>query len=84
MRNQQRSRTLQQVRTTLSPDDARLIVARDHGFALWSVVGGQCDPVFERAVDAVVLGRIDELDQLLANVPDLVRGRSARGVRVDA
>jgi hypothetical protein len=55
-----RWRTEGQSTTTgsLSPADARLAVARDHGFASWSVVEGACDPVFERAVDAVVLGRI--------------------------
>ena len=59
--------------------DARLIVARDHGFASWSVVAGDCDPVFERAVDAVVFGRIDELNDRLVDAPDLIRRRSAYG-----
>lgn len=66
---------------SLSPAGARLVVARDHGFGSWSVVEGECDPVFERAVDAVVLGRIGELDRLLADAPDLVRRRSAYGHR---
>src|SRR5690349_4252798 len=39
---------------SLSARQARLIVARDHGFTSWSSVGGKCDPVFELAVDAVV------------------------------
>jgi hypothetical protein len=30
---------------------ARLIVARDHGFTTWSSIEGQCDPLFEVAVD---------------------------------
>jgi hypothetical protein len=64
---------------SLSLADARMAVARDHGFMSWSVVEGECDPVFERAVDAVVLGRIGELDRLLADVPDLVGRRSAYG-----
>jgi hypothetical protein len=59
--------------------EARLIVARDHGFSAWSSVRGECDPSFELAVDAVVLGRIDELDRLLIGAPDLVRRRSAYG-----
>jgi hypothetical protein len=61
--------------------DARLIVARDHGFTSWAQVGGECDPIFELAADAVVLGRIEELDRLLADAPDLVRRRSAYGHR---
>ena len=65
----------------LSLGRARLAVARDHGFALWAVVEGECDPGFERAVDAVVMGRIGELDRLLADAPDLVRRRSAYGHR---
>lgn len=65
----------------LSPGDARLAVARDHGFTSWSAVAGECDPVFERAVDAVVLGRLEELDRLLVEDPDLIRRRSAYGHR---
>jgi hypothetical protein len=66
---------------SLSPADARLVVSRDHGFASWSSVDGECDPHFERAVDAVVLGRVDELNRLLADAPDLVSRRSAYGHR---
>lgn len=65
----------------LSLRHARLIVARDHGFESWSTVQGHCDPAFERAVDAVVLGQIEELDRLLADAPDLIRRRSAYGHR---
>jgi hypothetical protein len=65
----------------LSLRHARLIVARDHGFTSWSAVGGECDPIFELAVDVVVLGQIDQLDHLLVNAPDLVRRRSAYGHR---
>ena len=65
----------------LSLRQARLVAARDHGYESWSTVGGECDPAFELAVDAVVLGRIEELDRLLANTPDLVRRRSAYGHR---
>jgi hypothetical protein len=61
--------------------DTRLIVARDHGFTSWSIVGGECDPIFELAVDAIVLGRIEELERLLVDAPDLVRRRSAYGHR---
>ena len=66
---------------SVSLPQARLIVARDHGFASWSAVEGDCDPAFELAVEAVVLGQIEELDRLLANAPDLIRRRSAYGHR---
>jgi hypothetical protein len=66
---------------SLSPRHARLIVARDHGFGSWPSVAGECDSVFERAVDAVVLDRIEELDRLLTGAPDLSRRRSAYGHR---
>jgi hypothetical protein len=66
---------------SLSLRHARLIVARDHGFTSWPIVRGECDPLFELAVDAVVLGRIEELDRLLADAPDLIRRRSAYGHR---
>jgi hypothetical protein len=65
----------------LSLEQARLIVARDHGFTSWSSVQGICDPVFERAVDAVVLGQVTALRALLAEHPDLVARRSAYGHR---
>jgi hypothetical protein len=68
-------------RPSLPLPDARLAVARDHGFASWSAVGGECDPLFELAVDAVVFGRLEELDRLLAGAPDLIRRRSAYGHR---
>ena len=65
----------------LSPRHARLIVARDHGFTTWSSVEGECDPTFERAVDAVVHGRINDLSALLADHPDLSDRWSAYGHR---
>jgi hypothetical protein len=58
---------------------ARLIVARDHGFTTWSSIEGECDPLFEAAVDAVVLGRAKQLIDLLAEHPDLAARRSAYG-----
>jgi len=60
-----------------------LIVARDHGFTAWSSIDGECDPVFELAVDAVVLGRTRQLSDVLAEHPDLVARRSAYGHRAD-
>jgi hypothetical protein len=66
---------------SLSPPYARLIAARDHGFASWAAVTGECDPTFEAAVDAVVLGRAEELRRLLADAPDMVARKSAYGHR---
>jgi hypothetical protein len=65
----------------LSRRQARLIVARDHGFTSWSSADGECDPTFELAVDAVVEGRINDLGALLADHPDLPVRRSAYGHR---
>jgi hypothetical protein len=65
----------------LSQRHARLIVARDHGFTTWSSVDGECDPMFELAVDAVVHGRINDLNALLADHPDLAVRRSGYGHR---
>jgi hypothetical protein len=66
---------------SLSQADAGLIVARDHGFASWPLVSGRCAPLFERAVDAVVMGRLEELRDLLSDKPALVTRRSAYGHR---
>ena len=63
----------------LSARHARSIVARDHGFAAWTFVQGESDPTYERAVDAVVMGRLQELKRLLADEPDLIARRSAYG-----
>ena len=60
---------------------ARLIVARDHGFAAWSSVEGECDQILELAVDAVVLGQLGQLTELLTEHPDLAARRSAYGHR---
>ena len=65
----------------LSVEHARLIVARDHGFAAWSSVEGECDQILELAVDAVVLGQLGQLTELLTEHPDLAARRSAYGHR---
>jgi hypothetical protein len=66
---------------SVSSAQAQLIAARDHGFSSWTEVSGECDPGFERAVDAVVLGQAAELDRLLADAPELAHRRSAYGHR---
>ena len=66
-------------------DDGRLTIAREYGFANWQAVEalGELapDPGFEAAVDALVTGRLDELEAMLDAAPDLVRARSAYGHR---
>jgi hypothetical protein len=73
-------------RGAFTPDDARLVVARSHGFADWSDLSGflarvGTDPAvgrFEEAVEAVVDGREEELLGMLSEHPALVRARSLR------
>ncbi len=66
-------------------DDARLTVAREHGFADWAAVeatGEQAfDPAFEQAVGAVVTGDTATLAALLREQPDLARAASPYGHR---
>ena len=71
---------------TLGPDDARLVVAREHGFETWErlasfVEAVQGDPAvarFEEAADAVVGGDVERLASLLRDDPGLARARSTR------
>jgi hypothetical protein len=69
------------LQAALGEPEARLIVARDHGFDAWTSVGGECDARFEPGVDAVVEGRVADLAKLLAGDPSLVTRRSAYGHR---
>lgn len=66
---------------------ARAFVAQAHGFASWSkfvkFVEALAQPKslvarFEQAADAIVLGDLKTLDQLLQKYPQLIRTRSAR------
>lgn len=67
-------------------DDARLVVARQHGFDSWVDLVGFTAAVradgavarFERAVEAVTAGDVATLRALLREAPGLVRERSAR------
>ncbi|GGN04994.1 hypothetical protein GCM10010967_45020 [Dyadobacter beijingensis] len=74
--------------TNFSLDDARLVVAREHGFADWPAFlqhmadledAGSPVAIFECAVEAVVHGDAPVLKQLLQNHPGLVHERSSRG-----
>jgi hypothetical protein len=65
----------------LGEREARLIVARDHGFDAWSSVSRRCDTRFESAVDAVVDGRTADLKELLTADSSLATHRSMYGHR---
>jgi hypothetical protein len=61
-------------------NDARTLVAREHGFADWPAVLAQgdtkVDPRFERCVDAIVEGDLALVQQLVEDDPRLVHARS--------
>jgi hypothetical protein len=68
-------------------EDARLVVAREHGFENWITFYDHVEALlnensvvsqFERAVDAIVSGDIAILEVLLATNPELIKIRSDR------
>ncbi len=70
-----------------TPADARLFVARNHGFASWPKFARHLEALaranspiwkFEAAVDAIVSGDRAALEKLLGGNPELVRERSTR------
>ena len=71
------------MQATLTLDDARQTIAREHGFADWSDVEARGDSppdaTFERAVDTLLRGDVEELRSLLSRDPSLVRQRSSYG-----
>jgi ankyrin repeat protein len=70
----------------LSLDDARLALARSYDFLDWAAVVAYVEAVssdgpvaaFERAVEAVIAGDLDTLQDALRRDPALVRARSGR------
>ncbi len=83
-----RGRPVGDVRTTtLTPEDGKLLVAREHHFDTWADLvaftreAAHDGPVarFEAAADAVVSGDVAALRELLRAHPELARARSARG-----
>ncbi len=76
--------------TNFGTDDARLVVAREHGFVDWPAFlrhiadlkePGSPVAKFERTVDAVVKGDLSELQAMLQDNPAIVHERSSRGHR---
>lgn len=69
--------------SSFSLADARLCLAREHGFDDWKAVerDGRTpfDPDFEAAVDALVQGEQERLCERLEDRPELVRARSPHG-----
>lgn len=74
--------------TNFGIDDARTVVAREHGFESWPGMLQHIDDLhhtessvarFERAVDAVIRGDLSELNALLSENPEMVHERSSRG-----
>ena len=68
-----------------TPDDARETIAREYGFAAWSVAEERGteppDTEFESAVDALLSGDVATLRALLEDRPSLVHERSRFGHR---
>lgn len=66
--------------SALTPDEARLAVAREHGWAswqaAWSEAQGPADSLLEQAVDATIHGRLADLEALLDRRPALATQRS--------
>jgi len=63
-------------------EQCKLIVAKQYGFSGWEAVHRLDEPLplpFERAVQALIGGEEDALQDLLDQQPDLVRARSSFG-----
>lgn len=69
--------------TPFSITDARITIAKEHGFKNWEQVqqeGGQYfDISFERAIDALVYGQFEKLKKLLSKYPYLLNQTSPYG-----
>ena len=64
-------------------DDGRSTIAREYGFQNWNTVDSIADRrsnvKFEKAVDAMLIGNLSLLKELLAESPDLISTRSQYG-----
>ena len=66
---------------------AQFVIARAHGFESWTKLAKHLESIaranspvsdFEQAVDAIVTGNLNALENLLREHPDLARARSSR------
>ena len=82
-----KGKTLPDVKAaTLSPADARTVIAQEYSFNTWEELAEFANAVaadgpvarFEEAVEAVISGDLATLRKMLRDDPDLVRKRSAR------
>ncbi len=82
-----RGRKVEEVRTTtLTPEDAKLVVAQEYAFDTWAALEAFTREIaspgaaarFEAAVEAVVSGDVPALRAMRREHPGLVRERSAR------
>ncbi|MEM7547715.1 MAG: hypothetical protein AAF367_19485 [Pseudomonadota bacterium] len=66
-------------------DDARLTISREYGYPDWTAVlalGGLVpDPLFERALEAMLRGHLEEVISLIDEMPELTTQRSRYGHR---
>src|ERR1041385_332579 len=65
--------------------DARLVIAREHGFLAWPEFADHLESIgrkdsralrFESAADSIVSGDVAALERLLHEDPEVIRGRS--------
>lgn len=70
---------------TLTLEQARLTIAKEHGYPDWATVEAlhdtEFDENFEQSIDAVVEGNLAELKARLTASPDLAKQRSQYGHR---
>ena len=64
-------------------DDAKMTIAREHGFKDWteveSIEGRVSDVAFEKAVDTMLSGHLSSLREQIKKTPDLLSARSQYG-----
>lgn len=62
-----------------SLEDARLTLAREFGFESWDSVNGEVDPDFELAINLLLNGEKEQLQQLIQSNEQLLSQRSPFG-----
>jgi len=75
------------LQATFTDDDARLVLAREHGFESWNdfkahieaIESGKKDEPFTAAFDAIKTGNVAGFRELLREHPDLVNAQGTNG-----